>query len=118
MKVKKANKKKCKTFFWQKKCCLLAVFFHVDIIELVFQLRNKLPQRVFFQLRIFFKLVFFPLKNKKTSNPTNPPCSVFSVFCCLRLAEEEGGRGRGEPDAQLRSGSQQPRGEGEGGEEM
>ena len=72
----------------------------------------------FFNFVFFLNSFFFPLKNKKTSNPTNPPCSVFSVFCCLRLAEEEGGRGRGEPDAQLRSGSQQPRGEGEGGEEM
>lgn len=62
----------------------------------------------FFSTSYFFNSFFFPLK-KQQKTFTNPP---FFPFCwCLRLAEEEGGRGRGEPDAQLRSGSQQPRGE-------
>lgn len=110
VKVKKANKKKCKTFFWQKKCCLLAVSFmstSSTSSNSFFNFETNFHSVFFFNF-VFFQLVFFSFK-KTTKNVYKS--SVFPFCWCLRLAEEEGGRGRGEPDAQLRSGSQQPRGE-------
>lgn len=69
VKVKKANKKKCKTFFWQKKCCLLAVSFmstSSTSSNSFFNFETNFHSVFFFNF-VFFQLVFFSFK-KTTKN--------------------------------------------------
>ena len=90
VKVKKANKKKCKTFFWQKKCCLLAVSFmstSSTSSNSFFNFETNFHSVCFFNF-VFFQLVFFSFK-KTTKNVYKS-----SVFSVLLVPPSRRGRGR------------------------